>query len=90
MPIATLTTKKQITIPAQIARLWDLKQGDGIMFITTTEEDGSIRVFPIKRKALLGMRGSVKPKKPVKSMEELRKIAREERASRHVRAKSER
>jgi AbrB family looped-hinge helix DNA binding protein len=88
MPIATLTTKKQITIPAQIARLWDLKQGDGIMFIT--EEDGAIRVFPIKRRSLLEMRGSVKPKKPVKSMEELRKIAREERVSRHVRAKSER
>jgi len=87
MPIATLTTKKQITIPAQISRLWDLKQGDGIMFI---EEDGAIRVFPIKRKSLLEMRGSVRPKKPVKSMEELRKIAREERASRHVRAKSER
>ena len=87
MPIATLTTKKQITVPAQISRLWDLKQGDGIMFI---EEDGAIRVFPIKRKALLEMRGSVKPKKPVKSMEELRKIAREERASRHVHAKSER
>ena len=33
MPIATLTTKNQITIPAQISRLWDLKQGDGIMFI---------------------------------------------------------
>jgi AbrB family looped-hinge helix DNA binding protein len=87
MPIATLTTKNQITIPAQISRLWDLKQGDGIMFI---EEDGAIRVFPIKRRSLLGMRGSVKSKKPVKSMEELRKIAREERASRHVRAKSER
>ncbi len=87
MPIATLTTKKQITVPAQISRLWDLKQGDGIMFI---EEDGAIRVFPIKRRSLLGMRGSVKPKKSVKSMEELRKIAREERASRHVRAKSER
>ena len=87
MPIATLTTKKQITIPAQISRLWDLKQGDGVMFI---EEDGTIRVFPIKRRSLLEMRGSVKPEKPVKSMEELRKIAREERASRHVRAKSER
>jgi AbrB family looped-hinge helix DNA binding protein len=87
MPIATLTTKNQITIPAQISRLWDLKQGDGIMFI---EEDGAIRVFPIKRRSLLGMRGSVKPKKSVKSMDELRKIAREERASHHARAKSER
>jgi AbrB family looped-hinge helix DNA binding protein len=87
MPIATLTTKNQITIPAQISRLWDLKQGDGIMFI---EEDGAIRVFPIKRRSLLGMRGSVKSKEPVKSMEELRKIAREERASHHARAKSER
>jgi len=85
MTIATLSSKKQITIPAQIARRWNLKQGDGLMFI---EEGNSVRVLPIKRRSLLEMRGSVKPQKPFKSIEELRRIAREEHTARHARPKS--
>lgn len=81
MPIATLTSKKQITIPNQIAQQWNLQKGDGLMFI---EEDGVVKVFPIRRESLLGMRGCLKPKRPAKSIEELRGIAREEHASRHA------
>lgn len=85
MAIATVSSKKQITIPAQIARRWDLKQGDGLVFV---EEGDSVKVLPIKRKSLLKMRGSVKATRPLKSIEEVRRIAREERAARYGRSKS--
>lgn len=85
MTIVTLSSKRQITIPAQIARRWNLKQGDGLMFI---EEGDSVRVLPIKRRSLLEMRGSVKTEKPFKSIKELRRIAREEHTARHAHPKS--
>ena len=85
MTIATLSSKKQITIPARIARRWNLKQGDGLMFV---EEGDSVRVLPIRRRSLLEMRGSVKPQKPFESVAELRKAAREEQAARYARPKS--
>jgi len=80
MPISSLSSKKQITVPARLVRRWNLEQGDGLMFL---EDGDSVRVLPIKRRSLLKMRGSVKPKKPIKSMDELRQIAREEHASRY-------
>ncbi len=85
MTIATLSSKKQITIPAQIARRWNLEQGDGLMFI---EEGGAVRVLPIKRRSLLEMRGSVKIQKPFKSIKELRRIAREEHTAHDAHTKS--
>lgn len=80
MAISTLSSKKQITLPARLVRRWNLKQGDGLMFF---EDGDSVRVLPIKRQSLLEMRGSVKAKRPVSSMDELRQIAREEHASRN-------
>jgi AbrB family looped-hinge helix DNA binding protein len=85
MTIATLSSKRQITVPAQIARGWNLEQGDGLMFI---EEGDSVRVLPIKRRSLLEMRGSVKTQKPFKSIKELRRIAREEHTAHEARPKS--
>ena len=78
MAISSLSSKKQITLPARLVRRWDLKQGDGLMFF---EDGDSVRVLPIKRQSLLEMRGSVKPRQPIKSIDELRQIAREEHAS---------
>jgi len=85
MPISSLSSKKQITVPARLVRRWNLEQGDGLMFL---EDGDSVRVLPIKRRSLLKMRGSVKPKKPIKSIDELRQIAREEHASRYGREES--
>jgi bifunctional DNA-binding transcriptional regulator/antitoxin component of YhaV-PrlF toxin-antitoxin module len=82
MAISSLSSKKQITLPAQLVRRWGLKQGDGLMFF---EDADSVRVLPIKRKSLLEMRGSVTPRQPIKSIDELRQIAREEHASRYER-----
>jgi len=87
MPIATLTSKKQITVPSELVRLWHLDKGDGLLFVM---QDNTVKVLPIKRKSLLEMRGSVKAKRPFQSMEELRRTTREERALRHVHSKSDR
>ena len=80
MAIASVSSKKQITLPARLVSRWGLKQGDGLMFF---EEADSVRVLPIKRKPLLEMRGSVKVKQPIASMDELRQIARDEHAARY-------
>jgi len=49
-------------------------------------EDGDVvRVLPVKRKSLLEMRGSVKPRGPIKSVDGIRQIARKERTSRDER-----
>ena len=85
MPIATLTSKKQITVPSELVHLWHLDKGDGLLFVL---QDNTVKVLPIKRKSLLGMRGSVKAKRAFKSMEELRRITREERALRYVHPES--
>jgi bifunctional DNA-binding transcriptional regulator/antitoxin component of YhaV-PrlF toxin-antitoxin module len=80
MPIATLSSKRQITIPQELVRHFGLEKGDGLLFIV---EGDSARVVPIKRKDLLSLRGSIKLTRPLPPMEELRRIVREERASRH-------
>ena len=79
MAISSLPSKNQIALPAQLVRRWDLKQRDGLMFF---EDGDSVRVLPINRKSLREMRGSVKPRQPIKSIYELRQVARKEHISR--------
>ena len=81
MAIATLTSKKQITLPSELVRKWQLKPGDGLLFVW---EGNMARIVPIRRKSLLELRGSVKPKRPFVSMTEVRGVAMEERAIRHA------
>jgi AbrB family looped-hinge helix DNA binding protein len=38
----TLTSKRQVTLPVELRRSWDLKQGDQLDFVLT--EDGSVHV----------------------------------------------
>ncbi|MEX0590588.1 MAG: AbrB/MazE/SpoVT family DNA-binding domain-containing protein [Xanthobacteraceae bacterium] len=38
----TLTSKGQVTLPVELRRSWDLKQGDQLDFVLT--EDGSVHV----------------------------------------------
>jgi bifunctional DNA-binding transcriptional regulator/antitoxin component of YhaV-PrlF toxin-antitoxin module len=80
MAISSLSSKKQITLPARLVRRWGLKQGDGLMFF---EDADSVRVLPIKRKPLLEMRGSVKATQSFESIDELRQITRDEHAARY-------
>jgi len=78
MATFSLLLKNQITLLDQLVRRWDFKQGDGLIFF---EDGDSVRVLPMKSKSLSEMRGSVKPGVSIKSMDALRRIAREEHAS---------
>ena len=48
MPISTVTSKGQVTIPKNVRERLHLRTGDKLDF--RVEEDGTIRVFPIARK----------------------------------------
>jgi AbrB family looped-hinge helix DNA binding protein len=66
MSEATVTSKGQITIPADIRRATGLAAGERVVF--TQLDDGTI-VFRAKRRSILGLRGLLKParagKRPV-------------------------
>lgn len=55
MPIATITSKGQVTIPKVIRDELGLRQGDRLLFVL--EDDGSIRIRPktIKLTDLIGI-----------------------------------
>ena len=48
MSVSTMTSKGQVTIPADIRRCLHLKPGDKIDF--QLEENGTARLFPFSRK----------------------------------------
>ena len=48
MPISTVTSKGQVTIPKSVRERLHLRTGDKLDF--RVEEDGTIRVHPIARK----------------------------------------
>lgn len=72
----TITSKGQVTIPSSIREKMGVRPGDKVRF---REEDGAIRLVPVKR-SLADVLGSVKPVQPDAEIEELVRIAKEERA----------
>ncbi len=69
MSASTITSKGQITIPADIRKRLDLKPGDKIDF--QVEPNGTVRIFACSRKAsdvfgLLAQKG-----RPARTVEEL-------------------
>ena len=62
MAAATLTSKGQITVPAEVRRSLGLEPGDRVLFV---EDGGAFRILPANAPvtALKGMVG--KPAKPV-------------------------
>lgn len=68
MSTATLTTKGQVTLPAEVRRALGVAEGDKLSF--TPLPDGGFRVAPANRDAA-SLKGLVpKPKKPV-SLEDM-------------------
>ena len=63
MARATMTTKGQITIPADVRKALNLRAGDKVVFIT--RESGEVVIFPATRevKTIKGM--IEKPAEPV-------------------------
>jgi antitoxin PrlF len=72
----TITSKGQVTIPQSIREKMGVRPGDKVRF---REEGGKIRLVPVKR-SLADVLGSVKPVRPGTDVEELIRIAKEERA----------
>ncbi len=74
MPIATVTSKGQITIPKQVREHLDVKSGDKLEF--RVGEDGTVSLVPITRSAesVLGAFAH-KAKGPVSAAEAKQKMA---------------
>ena len=72
----TITSKGQVTIPSSIRAKMGVRPGDKIRF---REEGGKIRLVPVKR-SLEEIFRSVKPLRPGVDVENLIRIAKEERA----------
>lgn len=56
---ATLTSKGQITLPAELRRLWRLKPGDRINF--SLEADEKVVLTRLKRRSILESRKELSP-----------------------------
>ncbi|MFQ6016871.1 MAG: AbrB/MazE/SpoVT family DNA-binding domain-containing protein [Kiloniellaceae bacterium] len=79
MPISTLTSKGQTTIPKDIRRHLGLKPGDRIRFLVET--DGRVVVVPATLR-VCDLRGSLpKPSSPV-TVDRMRKAIRRRSAKR--------
>ncbi|MDP2948412.1 MAG: type II toxin-antitoxin system PrlF family antitoxin [Chloroflexota bacterium] len=72
--ITTLTSKGQVTIPAEIRRALGLKARDRVAFVLTPD-GAKVRPAP---SALDRIAGSVKPRKKPEDFKELRAIVKEE------------
>ena len=65
MPLATLTSKGQLTVPKVIRERLGLEAGDRVDF--RLEQDGSARMLPVTRKAseVFGTLSAYRKKRPV-------------------------
>ena len=72
----TITSKGQVTIPSSIRKKMGVQPGDKIRF---RDEGNGIRLVPVKR-SLEEVFRSVKPLRPGVDIEDLIRIAKEERA----------
>ena len=81
---ATVTSKGQITIPAQVRRALELHAGDQVVFEI---EDGEQSRASLRRASdIFAMAGSIPPRRPVPpAWADERKLAREELSRRRRR-----
>lgn len=70
MPMARVTSKGQITIPADIRRTLSIDQGDDVMFEVTSERSVQLKV--VKRKRLSDLYGSLSPSRAFPGKDEVR------------------
>jgi len=70
MTIARITTKGQVTIPAQVRKTLGLKEGDTLVFEVTDQHEARIRV--IKRQRLTELYGALPATRPFPGKEAIR------------------
>jgi AbrB family looped-hinge helix DNA binding protein len=71
--VSTVTRKGQVTVPIEIRKALDIKQGDRVAF---TLEDGHAKLRP-QRSYVERTRGILKTDQPPMSAEEMREAAEE-------------
>lgn len=73
---STVSSKGQVTIPAEIRKHLDIKEGDKLSFVI--EDDGSVRVIAPHYRRIVELRGIAGSLDKARSWEEIRQIARED------------
>lgn len=74
MAIARITSKGQVTIPAEVRRLLNAEEGDDLAFTVSGEGEATIRV--IKRRPLSALYGILPATRPYPGKEEVRREVR--------------
>ncbi|MCM3714106.1 AbrB/MazE/SpoVT family DNA-binding domain-containing protein [Alkalihalobacillus oceani] len=69
-----MTSKGQVTIPAEIRKRLNLKEGDQLVFMI--DENNKLNVQPIKKKSFREVVGRVKVDQPI-DFELIRKMSQE-------------
>jgi AbrB family looped-hinge helix DNA binding protein len=70
MSVAKVTSKGQVTIPADVRKALGIDQGDGLLFEVTSERSVQVRV--VKRKRLSDLYGSLPATLPWTGKEKVR------------------
>ncbi len=78
--VSTITSKGQVTIPAEVRRHLGVKRNDKVSFVL--EPDGVVRLRVPRYPDIASLRGAAGALKKPLSWEETREIAREDRLGR--------
>ena len=70
MSTARVTSKGQVTIPADVRRALGIDQGDDLVFEVTSERSAELRV--LRRKRLSDLYGSLPATRPFRGKQEIR------------------
>jgi len=74
--VATVTSKGQVTIPAEVRRELRVAQGDKLAFVV--DDNGKVEVRPASYATVASLRGAAGSLKKPLSWPEVREIARED------------
>lgn len=70
MPISRVTSKGQITIPADVRKALDIEQGDDLIFEVGPEQTARLKV--VKRQRLSDLYGTLRSNRPFPGKEAVR------------------
>jgi antitoxin PrlF len=73
MALARVTTKGQVTIPAEVRKALNIGEGDDLLFEVV--EAGEARIRVLKRRPLSGLYGALPATRPYPGKEEVRSEA---------------
>lgn len=76
--VSTVTSKGQITIPVELRKYLDIREGDKLSFVI--EDDGSVRVASPRYRNIASLRGVAGTLERPLTWEEMIETAREDRA----------